>query len=96
MTTPLIWTVIKYQTVLNEYLGSFPIKWDQKTTRFKLETNPRNLKLYYLITIVFIMTVNLGACNLNLLLRYLKPMKEFTALYYFVFVFLNIVLGKIL
>jgi hypothetical protein len=78
MTTELMLIGIKYQTILNRWLGSFPIEFDFTVNEYKFNGNPRRLKFYYFsILLTFVMAV--GPANGAILVHFfIKPIEGLT------------------
>jgi hypothetical protein len=78
MTTELMLIGIKYQTIVNRWLGSFPIEFDFTVKEYKFNGNPRRLNLYY-FTILFSFVMGYGPSNGAILVHFLiRPIVGFT------------------
>jgi hypothetical protein len=78
MTTELMLIGIKYQSILNRWLGSFPIEFDFTVNEYKFNRNPRRLKFYY-FSILLGLVMGLGTANGAILINFfIRPIEGLT------------------
>jgi len=93
MTTQLMLLGMKYQQQFNNWLGSFPIEWNDSTQQYTYKRHWKKLKFYYFNVVVLLYGVNVGSTFFILLIRMFKSHPQFGMEHWILFFLLLALMG---
>jgi ABC-type multidrug transport system fused ATPase/permease subunit len=92
MTTELMLIGMKYQAILNRWIGSFPIVYDYNINEYKFDRDPRHMKFYYFCIVVIMIVMSVGCIyGMALIHFFIRPVEGLSMAYIVIYLMMSLV-----